>query len=180
MGLSTRETIGAVLVVAMVAAIWVLLVRPEQARGHRLVADLAALERKAKEAQVSAAELAKAQQESEGARARIANLQGRVLSTKDMARVLGQLSDGAEGLGVRIIAMKPLEERPAGGGLIQRLPVEMELQGEFLGLGRYLEGLYNGSLFLSVEGLRLQRLQKGSDRLTIRMVAVAYMWRQGS
>jgi hypothetical protein len=85
-------------------------------------------------------------------------------------------------VGIRLLSRRPLDPRAASGEAgatgARQLPVELELQGRFLELGRYLDGLQAGPILFTVEGVHLSRADKGS-RLAMRMVAVAHIRHQG-
>jgi len=179
LGMSVREQVAALLVGVLLVTAWVLAVTPERERARRAARELAQLEMQAQSAERAMAALLTAEREIREGKERLQRVQGRILATKDLRRVLTLLSDETPELRIKIVSMRPLEERAASKGAPTRqLPVEMELQGHFLDLGRYLEALQSAPVLFTVEGVQLTRADKGS-RLAMRMVAVAHIRSQG-
>lgn len=171
-----RELIGYALVVVLVAAGWLLAIRPEQERAARLSKELSAIEERSKEVDQTVALLEAAKQEMARIRETAASLKQRILKERDVPRILAEVSKGARDLGIRILSMKPLEEK-AEGELYRRLPLELELQGSYLEVGRFLEALANGSLLFTFENLSFKRDGKDASSVTLKGVAVAYVRR---
>ena len=110
---------------------------------------------------------------------RLQKLQESILGAKDLRRILTLIARETHELGIKVVSMRPLEERPTSGEVPTRqLPIELELQGRFLDLSRYLEGLQTGPVLLTLEGVQLTRVDKGS-LLAMRVVAVVHVRPQG-
>lgn len=178
MGMSVREQVAWVVVGVLLLATWVLAVNPERDHARRAAQELAQLEAQGQSAEQAMGTLVSTEREIREGKERLQRLQERILGTKDLQRILTLLARQTQELGVKIVSMRPLEERAASGAAPTRqFPVEMELQGGFLDLGRYLEGLQTAPALLTIEGVQLTRADKGS-RLAMRMVVVAHI-RQG-
>lgn len=182
MGMSLREQVALLVVGVLLVAAWILAVAPERERARRLALDLAQLETQAQSAERALEALAATEREVREGQERLRRLQERILGAKDLPRILALLSRETQELGIRIVSMRPLEERAAPGDAgapgARQLPVELEVQGSFLELGRYLEGLQAAPVLFTVEGVQVTRADKGS-RLAMRMVAVAHVRPQG-
>ncbi len=179
MGVSVREQVALLLAGILLLAAWILAVAPERERARRAARELAQLEAQAQSAERVMGTLVSTEREIREGKERLQRLQERILGARDLQRILLILSHQTQKLGVKIVSMRPLQERAASRDVPTRqLPVEMELQGRFLDLGRYLEGLQTAPALFTVEGVQLTRADKGS-RLAMRMVAVAHIRPQG-
>jgi Tfp pilus assembly protein PilO len=177
-----REQVALLIMGALLLAIWILAVAPERERGQRLAKELATLETQTRAAERSVEVLGAIQREVREGQERLRRMQDRTLETKDLGRILAALSRETRMLGVQIVSMRPLAERAASGDVPTRqIPVELEIQGRFLDLGRYLEGLQSAPFLFTVEGVQLTRADKEKEglRLAMRMVAVAHVRPQG-
>ena len=180
MSLSRREQAALLVVGVLLVAAWFLAVAPERERGRRLAQDLAKLETQARTAERAVGAIGATEREVREGRERLRRVQERILGAKDLGRILTALSRETRMLGVRIVSMRPLAERAASGDVPTRqLPVELEIRGGFLDLGRYLEGLQAAPVLFTVEGLQMTRADKEGVRLAMRMVAVAHVRPQG-
>lgn len=180
MGMSVREQVAWLVVGVLLLATWILAVSPEQNRARRAARELVQLEAQGQSAERAMGTLVTTEREIRDGKERLQRLQERILGTKDLERILTLLSRQTQELGIKIVSMRPLEERAASSNApTRRFPVEMELQGRFLELGQYLEGLQNAPALLTVEGVHLTRADKGS-RLAMRMVVVAHIRPQGN
>lgn len=179
LGLSVREQVALILAGILLVAAWILAVAPERERARRAARELAQLESQAQSAERAMGTLIPTEREIRDGQERLRQLQGRLLATRDLPQVLAILARETPGLGIKIVSMRPLPERAASRDVpTRRFPVEMELQGSFLGLGRYLEGLQAAPVLVTVEGIQVSRADKGSH-LAMRMVAVAHIRPQG-
>jgi Tfp pilus assembly protein PilO len=179
MGMSVREQVALLLAGILLLAAWILAVAPERERARRAARELAQLEVQGQSAERAMGALVSTERDIREGKERLQQLQGRILGARDLQRILLILSHQTQELGVKIVSMRPLQERAASRDVPTRqLPVEMELQGRFLDLGRYLEGLQTAPALFTVEGVQLTRADKGS-RLAMRMVAVAHIRPQG-
>ena len=180
MSLSRREQAALLVVGVLLVAAWFLVVAPERERGRRLAQDLAKLETQARTAERAVEAIGAAEREVREGQERLRRVQERILGAKDLRRILTALSRDTRTLGVRIVSMRPLAERAASGDVPTRqLPVELEIRGGYLDLGRYLEGLQAAPVLFTVEGLQMTRADKEGVRLAMRMVAVAHVRPQG-
>jgi Tfp pilus assembly protein PilO len=179
MGMSVREQVAWLVVGVLLLAAWILAVTPERERARRTARELAQLETQTQSAERVMGTLIATEREIREGKERLQRLQERILGAKDLQRILTILSHNSQELGIKIVSMRPLKERASSSDVPTRqLPVEMELQGRFLDLGRYLEGLQTAPALFTVEGVQLTRADKGS-RLAMRMVAVAHIRPQG-
>jgi Tfp pilus assembly protein PilO len=173
-----REQVALLVAGALLVAIWILVVAPERERGGRVAQELGKLEIQARAAAQSVAAIAPTEREVREGQERLRRLQDRILETKDVGWILATLSRETRMLGIRIVSMRPLAERAASGIVPTRqLPVELEIQGRFLDLGRYLEGLQSAPFLFTVEGVQVTRADKEKEglRLAMRLVAVAHV-----
>lgn len=176
---SKREIIGIVGALALMAAFWFLFVKPEREKARGLERELQVLRRQSEEANRTLSEMEEIKRALMKTREQAASLEQRFLKEQDISRILAQLSQEAQHFGVRILSIKPMEETASNPrALLKRLPVEVELKGRYLDLGRFLEALANGPLLFTFEGLRLKRDGKDSATLTLKAVAVAYAWQK--
>ncbi len=173
MGLK-RELLGYAGIVGLVAAGWLLVVRPEQERAARLARELSALQARSKEAEQTLAVLEATRQETARLREQAASLEQKFLKERDLPRLLAHISRAASPFGLRILALKPPEEQ-ARGGRYERLPVELALQGPSLAIGRFLEALAHGSPLVTFEDLSLRREGKEAAAVLLKGRAVAYL-----
>jgi len=179
MGMSVREQVAWLVVGVLLLAAWILAVSPERDRARRAARELAQLEAQAQSAERVMGTLVTTEREIREGKERLQRLQERILGAKDLQRILMILSHNSQELGIKIVSMRPLQERASSTDIPTRqFPVEMELQGRFLDLGRYLEGLQIAPALFTVEGVQLTRADKGS-RLAMRMVVVAHIRPQG-
>ncbi|MBI3989582.1 MAG: type 4a pilus biogenesis protein PilO [candidate division NC10 bacterium] len=172
-----RELVGYALVVVLVAAGWLLIAKPEQERATRLSRELSAIEERAEEVDRTVALLEATKREMARIRETAAALKPRLLKERDVPRVLAEVSKEARESDIRILSMRPLEEK-AKGDPYQRLPVELELQGPYLKVGRFLEMLANGPLLFTFENLSLKRDGKDASSITLKGIVVAYIQRR--
>lgn len=177
MGLKFREKVTWGLVILALPLVWFLMVFPKKEEASRIKGELTSLAKKADEAKILLAQAKILKQEATSAKEKVAFLEDRVLVKKDVSRVLRELSQDLQRHNIRILSMKPLGENPSPPGtLYQRLPVEIQVQGRYIDLGKYLEGIKERSLLFTVDSLHLE---KGEDpNLSVRLVLVAYMWRK--
>lgn len=173
-----RELIGYAVIVGLLFLGWLFVVRPEHEKAVHLSRELLALGRRSKEAEQTLAFLEAAKQETARSRERAATLERKFLKERDVPRILTRVSQEARDFGLRILSLKPLEEK-AGGGPYERLPVELELKGPFLPIGRFLEALANGSPLFTFEDLSFRRDGKEASSVTLKGKAVAYIWKGG-
>lgn len=177
---SKKEIVGVAGALVLMASSWFLFVKPEREKATGLEKELQALRRQSEEANRTLSEMEQAKRALVKTREQAALLDRRILKERDISRILGQLSQEAQRFGVRILSIKPVEETAQDPrALLKRLPVEVELKGRYLELGRFLEALANGPLLFTFEGLRLKRDGKESATLTLKAVAVAYAWQKG-
>jgi len=180
MNLSLREQVTLLVVGVLLVAAWILAVAPERERGRRLAQDLAKLETQARGAERAVEAIGATEREVREGQERLRWVQERILGAKNLGRILTALSRETRMLGVRIVSMRPLAERAASGDVPTRqLPVELEIHGRFLDLGRYLEGLQTAPFLFTVERVQVTRADKEGSRLAMRMVAVAHVRPQG-
>ncbi len=180
MGMSVRERVILGLLVILLVLLWIALILPERERARRATRELAQLESQIRSSETIMAALTSTEREIRDGRERLQKLQESVLGAKDLRRILTLITRDTQELGIKVVSMRPLEERPTSGDIPTRqLPIELELQGRFLDLGRYLEGLQTGPVLLTLEGVQLTRADKGS-RLALRVVAVVHVRPQGS
>jgi Tfp pilus assembly protein PilO len=179
MGMSVREWAALLLAGILLVSAWILVVVPERERARNAARELAQLDAQILSAEQAMRTLVSIEREISEGKERLQRLQGRILGSRNLQRILIVLSRNAEELGVKIVSMRPLRERaPSNSVPTRQFPVEMELHGRFLDLGRYLEGLRTAPLLLTVEGVRLTRA--GADsRLALRMVAVTHIRPRG-
>jgi Tfp pilus assembly protein PilO len=179
MGMSIRERAVLGLLGVLLVALWMILILPERERTQRATRDLAQLESQIRSSGTAMAALTNTEREIRDGRERIQKLQESILGAKDLRRILTLITRETHELGIKVVSVRPLEERPTSGEIPTRqLPIELELQGRFLDLGRYLEGLQTGPVLLTLEGVQLMRVDKGS-RLALRVVAVVHVRPQG-
>ncbi len=172
-----KERIGYAVIVLLVAAGWLLAVRPEQKRAAHLSRELSALEEQSRGIERTVALLEATRQEVARIRETVALLEQKFLKERDVPRILAEVSREARESDLRILSLKPIEEK-ARGGPYERLPVELELQGPYLEVGRFLEALANGPLLFTFENLSFKRDGKEASSVTLKGVAVAYIWRK--
>lgn len=179
MGISLREQVAVLVVGVALVAAWILAVLPERERAQRVTREFAQLEGHVRSAERSFEVMAATQRDVREGQERLRQVEERILGARDLARILTLLSRETQELGIQIVSMRPLQERAASRDVPTRqLPVELELQGRFLDLGRYLEGLQAAPLLFTIEGVRITRADKGT-RLAMRMTAVAHIRPQG-
>lgn len=177
MGLSLKEKVLWGLVLITLPLAWFLLALPKKEEAARIKVELSSLAKKAAEANRLLAETTRLREGAAAAQEKAAFLDVKVLSRKNVSRILEELSQDLQRHNLRILSMKPLEEKPPEPkALYQRLPVEIQVQGRYLDLGRYLEGMKGKSLLFTLDSMRLQKGE--SPYLTARFVLVAYMWRK--
>ena len=177
---SKGEIVGSAGAVILIASSWFLFVKPEREKAAHLERELNALAKQSEEVNRTLSEMEEIKRALMKTRERTVLLDRRILKERDISRILGQLSQEAQRFGVRILSIKPVDETAQDPrALLKRLPVEVELRGRYLELGRFLEVLANGPLLFTFEGLRLKRDGKDSATLTLKAVAVAYAWRKG-
>jgi len=169
-----REFIGYAVIAGLVAAGWLLVVRPERERAARLARELSALQARSKEAERTLAFLEATRQETARIRETAAVLERKFLKERDVPRILAQISQEARNFGLRILSLKPLEEK-ARKGPYEPLAVELELKGPYLSIGRFLEALANGSPLFTFEDLSFRRDGKEASSVTFKGRAVAYI-----
>jgi Tfp pilus assembly protein PilO len=179
MRMSVGERVALLLAGILLVSAWILIVAPERERARHAARELAQLDAQILSAEQVMRTLVSTEREIREGKERLQRLQGRLLGTRNLERILIVLSRNAEELGVKIVSMRPLGERaPSASVPTRQFPVEMELRGRFLDLGRYLEGLRAAPLLLTVEGVRLTRADTDS-RLALRMVAVTHIRPRG-
>lgn len=177
---SKREIVGILGALVFIASSWFLFVKPEREKAVELEKELHALDRQSEEMNRTLSEMDKIKRALMKTREQATLLEQRILKEGDISRILGQLSQEAQRFGVRILSIKPVDEKTQDPRvLLKRLPVEVELRGRYLELGRFLEAFANGPLLFTFEGLRLRRDGQDSATLTLNGVAVAYAWRKG-
>lgn len=179
MGMSVRERVALLLAGILLVSAWILVVAPERERARRAGREVAQLDAQVVSAERAMGTLVSTEREIREGKERLQRLQGRILGTRNLRRILIILSRNTHELGVKLVSMRPLRERSAANNVPTRqFPVELELHGRFLDLGRYLEGLRTAPLLVTVEGIRLTRADTGSG-LALRMVAVAHIRPRG-
>ncbi len=176
-GLRLREKVIWGLVIMALPLVWFLIVFPKKEEASRIKGELSSLAKRANEAKMLLAQAEMLKQEAALAKEKVAFLEARVLVKKDVSRVLRELSQDLQRHNLRILSMKPLGENPPPPTTpYHRLPVEIQVQGRYIDLGKYLEEIKERSLLFTVDSLHLE---KGEDpNLSARLVLVAYMWRK--
>jgi len=175
MGMSVRERVVLVLLGILLVVMWTALVMPEQERARRATRELTQLETQIRSSESAMGVLISTEREIRDGKERLQQLQERILGVKDLRRILTLIARETHELGIKVVSMRPMEERATSSDVPTRqLPIELELQGRFLDLSRYLEGLQTGPVLLTLEGVQLTRVDKGS-RLAMRVVAVVHV-----
>ena len=178
MGFSQREKIFLITAAILSLLGWFSLCSPKWQEASRLKRDLALMTQRTEGARgvIEAAERLRGQ--LEGARVKLRYLDEKILSRRDFTRILEQLAEATRERNIRIISMKPREEAKANpDSLCESLPIEMEIRGRYIDLGRYLEDLKDRPLLLNVESLQIRPDEKEAPILSVHMVLTAYMWR---
>jgi len=157
---------------------WVFLCSPKWQEASRLKRELAIITQRTEGAggTIEAAERLK--KELEIAQMKVRHLDEKILSRRNLTRILEQLADSTREHHIRIVSMKPMEEEKSNPDSLYRpLPIEMEIRCRYLDLGRYLEDLREGPLLLHVQSLQIRADEKEPPTLAVHLVLTAYTWR---
>jgi len=178
MGFSQREKIFLIAALILSLLGWFLLCSPKWQEASRLKRDLRLMTERTEGAKgvIEAAEHLK--RELEAARLKLRYLDEKILSRRDLTRILEQLAEPTKEHHIRIISMRPMEQEKANpDSLYQSLPIEMEIRCRYIDLGRYLEDLKGRPLLLNVESLRIRPEEKEAPILSVHIILTAYVWR---
>lgn len=149
--------IGLVLYVVLAIGAWFLLYQPRLAARQRNAAQAAELQKQLDETRARVKNIGKLRQ-------RVAELQeanaafvSRVIPRTELLTVLRRLSKGAADQKVRFLEIQPpgldtLIEQESPTTPLRGVPFQITVQGRYLDIGRYVEGLSRFPYFVRVPG----------------------------
>lgn len=129
--------------------------RPQQAATARVRIELAALGQSAGEAQQSGARLVPLTEESRELDAYLAEWEPRLARVDDLSDVWGRIGELADAAGVVTTRLAP--GTPTTTGSLQRVPLELDVEGDFGRLGDFLARLEESKQAIWIEQLKLHR-----------------------
>ncbi|MFQ5881105.1 MAG: type 4a pilus biogenesis protein PilO [Candidatus Methylomirabilales bacterium] len=173
---STRQEqviMGALIL--LTGLIWFLLVQPTVKERARVAAEAQRLARQTHELQAALTLAKQWKDAAEQAQERLQAFRDRLLPPSNTSLLLAELARPSQSLGVRIISLSPKMTSSSKG----QIPIEMVLEGTYLQLGRYLEALLSGPVFLTISDLQLKPVKFGSPQLTMHLSLKAWTREEG-
>lgn len=104
---------------------------------------------------------------------RISEIQKKLLSSKDTSRILNFLTSGpvASGLTFNLLKTDTMLEHET----FWELPITVQLNCDYLTLGRYISGIEETTKLIEFKSLKLHKLSTEENNLSVDMEAVAYL-----
>lgn len=177
MGFSKRERIFVISALAFSLLGWLFLCRPQWQQASRLKAELGQMSQSMQGARGAVETSGRLKAELEAAHRKLRYLDEKILSRRNLTRILAQLAKPAGQHRIQIVSMKPTEMKNRNpDSLYETLPIEVEIRCRYLDLGRYLEDLQAGPFLLNVKSFEMKPAEKDVPTLSVHLILNSYIW----
>lgn len=97
-----------------------------------------------------------------------------ILPVKEVPNILKELSSPRPGVTIISVHTSPIEDK----GEYLRLPLVLQVKGDFRSFGAYIDSIEHSRRFIGVENINMVKEEKGG--LSIRLELSAYMMKEGA
>lgn len=104
---------------------------------------------------------------------RLARIEERLPTEKNLSKILSEISTEDSAGGVRIVSVKPLPVEDKGE--LVKLPFQITLEARFHAFGAYLERIENLKRVMIVENFLIESMDDGKDELNSQLYLSAYI-----
>ena len=173
-----RELVLLAVLLAMPVASFFLVFQPQNAAIDRAQGEIEHKERLLDQLRVESSRNDDLRRANEEIQTRIADIEARLPSNKEVDRIIRQVSQVAIGAGLASPAMK--NAKPVEAALYWEQPLELESQGDFKGFYRFLIELERLPRITRIPDMKLKRRPGENGRMDIDFTLSIYFQQDGS
>jgi type IV pilus assembly protein PilO len=167
--------VGAVGIVAIVVAAWMLLLSPVRERITKLEGDLQGLEREIAQNQAILAQLELARRQAEDIEQRLALLTQKLPTAKEMPPLYRSVSDAAFQAGLQVSLFQPRE--PRIHDFYSEIPITVNAQGRYHDLAHFLDRLNDLPRLVAVGDWKLSGVEKSKLPVRAELTLATFSYR---
>lgn len=151
--------------IIIIALVIILAVMPKQKEIKRLDATIDGQNNKIAESQAKAAKLDVLKKENERLIKRMNELKEQLPEEKEISSLLKQVSDLSIASGLELKTWKPGPKKPHSSGIVDEIPVAVNVNGTYHDLGLFLSSLTKLNRIVNIDGMKLggAKVEKGAS-----------------
>lgn len=151
--------------IIIIALVIILAVMPKQKEIKRLDATIDGQNNKIAESQAKAAKLDVLKKENERLIKRMNELKEQLPEEKEISSLLKQVSDLSIASGLELKTWKPGPKKPHSSGIVDEIPVSVNVNGTYHDLGLFLSSLTKLNRIVNIDGMKLggAKVEKGAS-----------------
>jgi type IV pilus assembly protein PilO len=173
-----KVVLGAVVLVAIVAASYFLLISPAQARIDALIQKKSQLTTEVNQVKAQVAEIERFRREIAELEKRLVLLQDRLPSEKETPTLYRALSSAAEQSGLGVSLFQPRDARPKD--VVNEIPIVVSAEGSYHQLAKFFERVAALPRVVTVNDFKMTGLGKGRNSMKADLTLATYMYRPAS